>query len=339
MQNILKTIPDEPKIPLENYLMDLVMETDGKESSLYLRGVEKFIQEIWHDIVQNNWRTIKVRQFIPENFGVHHVMLYAYKNGKKSIPIQAMDKLLLLWKRYGGKSSKEIQEKWDEIFNSEFNLSVSAYYTGTKLPKYLSPKLSYLTGWICGDGHMRTDSNHYIVKISEKSESQLQYILQPLFQQLFGVTPPIFRIYKGGYAIQIGSKPIFRFLTKILKIKVGEIPRWISKLDEINKKYFLVGLFDSEGYVSKSRPRLTISQADSTFLRKVIRLFSEFGIEIKGPTTHRSKLGIWYTIRIDGKKEFLKFVDLIGSCHFDKSIRLKEMADKINAYRNCSHTT
>jgi hypothetical protein len=30
-------IPDEPKIPLDNYLLDLTDEEDGKENSVYLR--------------------------------------------------------------------------------------------------------------------------------------------------------------------------------------------------------------------------------------------------------------------------------------------------------------
>lgn len=102
----------------------------------------------------------------------------------------------------------------------------------------------------------------------------------------------------------------------------------------MNKRYFLAGIFDAEGYVSKSRYRLTISQANSDFLKKVLILSSEIGVEFRGPVTHKTHLGTWYTIRIDGKDEILKFDNLIGSYHIDKSQKLKETISKIYENRN-----
>jgi hypothetical protein len=55
------------------------------------------------------------------------------------------------------------------------------------------------------------------------------------------VNSPLFQIYEGGYALQVGNKPIFRFLTQVSKIKVGEIPEIVNNFDSVNKKYFLVG--------------------------------------------------------------------------------------------------
>lgn len=107
----IENIPSEPQIPLRNYLLDLVSESDGKESSLYLKGVEKFIQEIWDEIVTNNWRTLRVRRFVPEKLGVHHMMLYDYKNGKKAISIQNLYKLLNIWKEYRQKTDTDIKKK------------------------------------------------------------------------------------------------------------------------------------------------------------------------------------------------------------------------------------
>jgi hypothetical protein len=62
----IDSILSEPKIPLKNYLLDLVAESDGKESSVYLKRVEKFIQEIWNEMIRNNQRTLRIRKFIPE---------------------------------------------------------------------------------------------------------------------------------------------------------------------------------------------------------------------------------------------------------------------------------
>lgn len=317
-------IPTEPQIPLDNYLLDLVAQSDGKESSVYLKGVEKFIQKIWAEMVRDNWKTLRVRQFVPEKLGVHQMMLYYYKNGKKAISIQTIYKLLLLWKKYCKKTNKDVNQKWDEIYKSDFTFSIHKGLTPTELPKHLSPKLSYLIGWICGDGHMTDYGNHYLIRISEKSLKEL-YLLQSLFEHLFNIKSPIFRIYEGGHALQFGNKPIFRFLTRVLKIKVGEIPEIINKFDKVNKKHFLAGIFDAEGYVSKSRYRLTISQASLKFLKKVMSLANEIGVVFRGPVTHRTNLGTWYTIRIDGKDGIFRFVNLIGTYHIDKSQRLKKI--------------
>jgi len=329
----IKSISDEPKIPLKNYLLDLVEKSDGKKSSIYLKGVEKFIQEIWAEMVRDNWKTLRVRRFVPEQLGIHQMMLYDYKNGKKAISIQMMYKLLKLWKNYCRKNNRDIEEKWNEIYKSNFTFSVHKGLVPTKLPRYISPKLSYLMGWLCGDGHMIDYGNHYLIKVSEKSLKEL-YLLKFLFTHLFGISPPIFQIYKGGYALQFGNKPIFRFLTRVLKIKVGEIPQLVYDLDEINKKFFLMGIFDSEGNVSTSYldSKVAITQADYRFLKKVAYLFKNLDINCTGPYLHKTKLGTWYTIRIRKKSEILKYINKIGTCHIDKIKKLKFLEKEIYAH-------
>jgi hypothetical protein len=322
-------IPDTPQIPLKNYLLDLVSSTDGKENSIYLRNVENFIKEIWNEIVKMNWRKLNVRRLIPRELGVSTGIFYAYKNGRKSISIQTFYKLLLIWKKYCNKKNKELQKKWDRVFNSDFYFTVRRKNQKTFLPKFITPKLCYFLGWIVGDGSFTKKVNVYSVKISEKNKQQLILILKPLIKNLFRINAPIFIGYGNGYRIQFGNKPLYRFLTKVLKIKVGEIPTFIKKLDRINKNYFIMGIFDSEGCVMKSRNRLTISQAKICFLKKLIKLLNEMNIYPNGPTFHKTKLGVWYDIRIESKEEFLKFAKNIGSNHIDKSKLLQMWVKKI----------
>jgi len=313
----------------------LVTKTDGKESSIYLKGIERFIQEIWAEMVKDNWKTLRVRQLIPEELDVHYMMLYDYKSGKKTIPIQTLYKLLLLWKKYCRKTNKDVDRKWDEIYRSDFTLSSHKSHS-ISLPKSITPKLSYLLGWLCGDGHIEDRWNHYLIKISEKSTNQINFVLKPLVKELFNIDAPIFHIYEGGYGLQFGNKPIFRFLAQVLKIKVGKIPELVYKLDKINKKYFLAGIFDAEGDVSKTRNRITISQANLEFINQLIYLFKEFNINFRGPYKHKTNLGIWYTIRLEKQDEVLKFFDYIGIYHIDKLKRLKEKLIKIYENRNCN---
>jgi len=103
-------IPNEPKFPFHNYLLELVSEFDEKESSVYMNGVEHFIQHIWNDVVKNNWRKLNVRKLIPERLGVQSGVFYGYKNGKKAISILTLHKLLLLWQEFCNKSDGEIHK-------------------------------------------------------------------------------------------------------------------------------------------------------------------------------------------------------------------------------------
>lgn len=59
----------------------------------------------------------------------------------------------------------------------------------------------------------------------------------------------------------IPTEPRIPLLKNVLGLKVGAIPTFAYKLDEMNKRYFLAGIFDSEGYVHRKRYMITISQA------------------------------------------------------------------------------
>ncbi|UCD03867.1 MAG: hypothetical protein JSW73_04985 [Candidatus Woesearchaeota archaeon] len=330
MRTGVANLPNEPKIPLHNYLLELVTSSDGKENSLYISNINNIIKKIWDEIVKNNWKCLNVRKTIPKKLGVHSTSFYGYKNGKKAISIQMLYNLLCLWKEKCSKTDSEFKEKWDKIFNEQLLFSTHSKHQKTMLPKYITPNLSYLIGWLCGDGHLK-ESHNYLVKISEKSVNQLEYVLKPLIKELFSIDVPIFRRYKGGYAIQFGNKTVYKFLTLVLRIKVGEIPYFINRLDSINKKYFLMGLIDSEGYISDSYKESSIitSQAKKKFLEQIISLFNELNIKFTGPYIHKTKLGVWYTIRIRRKSEILEFNKIFGSYHVDKIQRLKNLVSEI----------
>lgn len=253
---------------------------------------------------------------------------YNYKLGKKTISIQTLHKLLLIWQQMCQKTDIEALKIWEQIYMS-CNLFRGNRGSLINLPKSIDPRLSYLLGWICGDGNIVSYNNHYLLKISEKSTNQLNYVLKPLLKDVFNIHAPIYHIYQGGFAIQINSKPLFRFLKHVLELNVDQIPRLAYKLDNINLAYFLAGIFDSEGYVCRNRYRLIIAQAKKEFLLEIFVLFNRLGIKFNGPTQHTTSLGRWYTIRLEKKSEIKKFYSLIGSYHIDKSLRLKYLITKM----------
>lgn len=58
---LISDIPDEPGVPLENYLLNLVDEGDDVGNSLYLYDIGGFINKIWKEIIDKN-RRIGVRK-------------------------------------------------------------------------------------------------------------------------------------------------------------------------------------------------------------------------------------------------------------------------------------
>ncbi|MFH1685092.1 MAG: DUF763 domain-containing protein [Candidatus Micrarchaeota archaeon] len=47
-------IPEEPRIPLYNYLLDLVESRDKKEASVYITNCGWLVEELWNDIMPKN---------------------------------------------------------------------------------------------------------------------------------------------------------------------------------------------------------------------------------------------------------------------------------------------
>lgn len=323
-------IPEEPKIPIRNYLVELVERENENWNGIYIRNIENVIKKIWTEIVESKGRQLYVRKLFPERFGISSSTFYHYKNGKRSISIQMLEKLLLFWQESCNKSSEEVEKKWDKIFESDLVFGTKSLRQKITLPQFFTPKLAYLAGWICGDGSLNRQHN-YVLKISEKSKSQLELILKPLLNQIFNVEAPIFQKSPGGYAIQIGSKPIYMFLTRILRIEVGKIPKFIEDMTCKLKSYYLAGFFDADGYVNPSylNSKIEILQSNQNMLKGLIELFADLNITFNEPRMRENDKGKWYYIQLRKKSEILKFASRIPSHHIDKFQRLKALEAKI----------
>jgi hypothetical protein len=328
-------IPEEPRIPLYNYLLDLVESRDKKEASVYITNCGWLVEELWNDIIPKNRQGKKTRYEIANILDISSTMIYAYKNNRKAISVQMLYKLLLLWKGQCKKTDYDVQKKWQQLFElDDWKLSTHSKHHDVQLPKHITPKLSYFMGWFVGDGHMN-EAGSYLIKISEKSTYQLNHVLRPLFIDLFSVNPPIFRRYMGGFALQVGCKPLYRFIKNVLKLKVGVIPEIVWQFDSTNKIHFLMGVFDSEGHVIPTSPnhRVVISQSDLDFLNDVRKLFLDVGIIFLSPVKHTSKLGIWHSIQIRKKSDLLKFCSKARSYHVDKNKKIHNLVKEIEQKR------
>ncbi len=328
LRSHLSNIQEEPKIPLKNYLLRLV----DKQDSIFMWNIQHIVKEVWNEIIKRN-KTIGVRKIIPAELKMSTSHFYAVKNGKVAISIKTLFRFLSLWKRYCNKSSQEVKEKLEKIYQTNFKVVSYSKSNMITLPKFITPKLSYLIGWIVGDGNLDSHKNKCQIRIYENNKNTLNKLIKPLTIEIFNSNPSLMKHKtKNCYILSIRSKPIFKFLKDVLKIKVGEIPEVIKNADIVNKKFFIRGLFDAEGDVSKiysrSRWSVRISQNNFNFLKDIQYMLKEMGILTKGPY-HFSGA---FSIAIYKKFDILNFKKLIGSSHPNKAKKLENLSQNfINA--------
>ncbi|MBI5222884.1 hypothetical protein HY990_00525 [Candidatus Micrarchaeota archaeon] len=324
---------------LGNYLVDLLDSDDKKESSLYLNNAGWLVREIWCDLLlySPNFNQTRLSLSIALGISNNSGALYAYKNNRKAISIETLLILLYFWKHCLNKSDADLHKRLDEFFYREdWTLSTHSKNQKTRVPKVISPKLAYLMGWMVGDGHLKK-SHNYLVKLSEKSTDQLNFVLKPLFKELFDINVPIFRRYKNGYALQVGSKPIYRFFKNVLQLKTGKIPDLVWHFDALNKRYFLMGVFDAEGHVicSSTCRRVAISQKDPVFLEQLRIIGSSLGVLFNSPVKHVTRLGVWYSINLGSTVQTRNFASHVGSLHVEKSKKLEKLVTRIGSSESC----
>ena len=333
------------KTKFNNYLLDLVDEKNKIGNSIYVYNSDQIIKNVWKEIIERK-KKINVRELIPKKLDLEPTHLYSIIKGKRGISIQSLYKLLLLWKVFCNKSKVDVEEKWNQVYDICLLASFSKGEK-TKLPKYLSPELSYLIGYVVGDGCFDSSGNHYRLKISETKKEQLESVLKPLVESIFSVNCIVKNEGSGrtnSNFLIINSKPVFRFFRNVLKIKVGEVPIIIKNSTETNKKQFIRVVFDAEGSVDPDylRGRIRIFQKSKKFLEDMIEMIEDAEIFVNGPYGPHFKKpsknfhyhSSWYSIEVRKKSEVLKFIQEIGSSHISKIIKMKKLEDEIkNRYK------
>jgi hypothetical protein len=342
-------ISHKPEFPLNNFLLDLA-ENDGVGNSLYLYGIENSIKDLWKEIMERK-KKINVRKVFPKELGLEPTHFYAILKGKRGISIKSSYRLITMWKEYCNKTIIDMNRKWDDVYDSDFLIASFSKPGRITLPKNLTPKLSYLMGWIVGDGCFDSNGNHYRLKISETMISQLENVLKPIFFEIFNTKPWVRNEGSGrdnSNFIIVHSKPIFRFFRNVLGLKVGEVPQIIKDVPKVQKRFFIRGVFDSEGDVSANYKgsRVRISQKSRLFLEDIMEILDDVGISANGPYgpffrypyekfKYFSK---WHYLEIRKKSEILKFAERIGSSHLKKAPKMSFLANEIrNKYKYISH--
>ncbi|MFA4886726.1 MAG: hypothetical protein WC595_00795 [Candidatus Nanoarchaeia archaeon] len=186
-------------------------------------------------------------------------------------------------------------------------------------PKYLTPKLAYLVGYLYGDGgfkdirktYLCSGKYEYKMVVSDEFELQIKDRIQVLFSEIFNLNAPLRRerLLKGENLVYLNPtcKLVYIFLSRVFDFPEGakttlHIPRLIKSGPIQIQQWFLRGLMDSDGDVrateawtgkSTSSPRIKLKLADRVFLLEAQSLFrTAFEINFTGPYT--DDYGGWY---------------------------------------------
>jgi hypothetical protein len=194
-----------------------------------------------------------------------------------------------------------------------------------KIP-VLNPQVSYLCGAIAGDGNLtlirRKDSIYPRTKLRviNSSEEFLNYLNNIIFQN-FGYSAKIYKKGDGCFVLESNNKVVWLYITYLTGMKAGKkknlhIPKRLR--NRILLKHFLAGLFDTDGYYSRGRYGLMMSQKNHNFLHEIKSLGKRFyNLNFLGPYTDK--------IEFDGKSFRRSQINLSTKCNdnFIKVIPLK----------------
>ena len=282
------------KVQIENYLKYL----KEYKTTLFVHGIENIMSKIDRNEITN--------------FGLSERMFYFYRNGERAVNVNLFNNIV-------EKSSKK-ETLLKDAFSSFTGISSNGN-SSISLPKFYSPELAYITGFIIGDGHV---SKRTEIVLWEETEKHSVY-LRNLVKNVFGYNP-ILLDEKSYYRVIINSAPIHFFFTKVINLVEGKkkLKERIPKFVFLNSEFilnFLRGIFDSDGGVtiSKDKKSILLSSVNERFLNEVNLLLNRFNINFPGPYKSGNRRG--YEIRTFKNSEIKKFNQKIGFLHPVKSNR------------------
>ncbi len=196
---------------------------------------------------------------------------------------------------------------------------------------------AWLFGYFLGDGSI----DERRVRFFDSSKKTLNHVLS-ILKKLLNKTYTIQKDTRcNTYYVTIYDKKLISVLSRLSGIKHGEKSKIITIPKEILKSplsviySFIAGLLDSDGYVDKSKPRISFSTASKEMSRDLSSLLSLLGFRVS-TRSRKAKKKEWatmYEISIDG-------VDQVK--HLMKTIArymVSERAERLKEWSKSNHTS
>ena len=201
----------------------------------------------------------------------------------------------------------------------------------------LTKKTAYLAGVIIGDGHISdsfksktSKSKDYRIVIDIADKDYLYLITKLIKSVIRTKSIPKNSKPRGNrkerLCFQFRNKSFFYFLTRFLEIKKGAkssevvIPAKIKNSPESIKKYFLAGLFDTDGGFRGNT--LGFTSASEELITDISRILIEFSIKHFSEKWLNQKYDKnYYGLKIR-RKEIDKFLNTFPLQNHEKLVRI-----------------
>ncbi len=258
-----------------NFLARLHDDKNDDKLAKYIKIISRSKPKEFYNLISGYVREIKVHysymdrqlaEFFSERLGIKIIpsTIWGWCGGKFEgknigIPIKS---LYIILKEYCLISKQDI----DMISNSILTLADTVVLRGgikTNLIKQIDEDLSYLVGFITGDGccpyvfrDSKKDYRDYKITISKEDKNCI-YRVSNMINDLFGVeTKPFKNRHEPNlWQLYFKSKYAYRLMTRIFelpegkKAKIVKMPKLIKQYSEKNKLAFIKGLVDSDGCI------------------------------------------------------------------------------------------
>lgn len=321
------------KMKFKNYL-EILLES-GIDNEIRIGGIQHLISEIVLDI-KNKLGYGSIKRII-QNLKVARRTFNGWIE-KHPIPISKFYQLLYVWQTICNRTLGDVRPMINRAFLECSYFSVSRGKKA-KLPKLLTSELSYLIGYIMGDGCLvdiwkrkkSTGNFKYEIKIATDTKEFAKFLLR-MIKRIFDVKCYIYKCNSKCYEIFIECKVVYLFLNKLCEIPMGKkkgklkIPKIILNSSKEIKYAFIGGFFDADGCIFEKQKFISFTQADRGFLIDLSNLLENLGINTRPIYTTKKELGITYTFSIRFKS-LKSFLDNVKVVHPDRIRRANNLRD------------
>ncbi len=288
-----------------------------------------------------------VKQELTRKLKVSQRTLYNWFSEKKAPAISIIEAFLEIWCEICNKTEEE-KDSFMQTFYASSNLFSVSGGKQIILPRTICTDLSYILGYLQGDGHLANPYSLFEKKkrmgckiaVYEESYIHLDTIIRPLLFKLFNVQAIVRKSHlKNCHYLSFHSRIVHLFLTEVCGLPSGKksrnvhAPKIIVSCSKQIKRAFLQGLFDSDGSIysyqknGKTKTKINFRQISLPLVSQVKEFLSCDQIRSNGPYWDR-RAGVWL-LEVVNPLDLKLFKELVGFRHHKKLERLTNFCSPV----------
>ena len=335
----MKELSDQNNVPYHSFYY--YMQKNGlakrKDIRKPRKATEESIQKIVNEYLSDETMSLKK---LAKKYGVHYTTVSSWLNRKgikkhrvKYIDQEKINQALVFYnngnnsmnaakKANIGRNSFRKYLKKNNLLKKEVIIQKDKTYDRNFFEKLDTEEKAYWFGFVYADGCVSYDTTHtgaLCIEISKKDKSHLLKLLQSMNSN--AKIKYRMRTWRNGHtsemcSIAFNSAKIAKDLIQKgcipNKTYDGKIKKGIFKTNAL-KVAFLRGYIDGDGFISKNAHTYCTSIVvhNHNIMNYLLRMIIELTEVIPIVKWEEDKFGGAYRLRIQNKKDFFKYLDII----------------------------